>query len=131
MEGRGLAGDHHRPAAFHHLRLLPLPNIDGSLPTRRSTSAGPRSHPDDARGLDRSELGSFLFAAERVDRAHAALAVLFGLNGLRVSEACSADIENLGFERAHRTLPHDDEKGEDKDLRREGLGVEDARRHGH
>jgi hypothetical protein len=32
-----------------------------------------------------------LFAAERVDDAHAALAVLLGLNGLRVSEACSAD----------------------------------------
>jgi integrase len=30
--------------------------------------------------------------------------VLLGLNGLRVSEACSADIENLGFERGHRTL---------------------------
>jgi len=30
--------------------------------------------------------------------------VLRGLNGLRVSEACSADIENLGFERGHRTL---------------------------
>jgi integrase len=32
------------------------------------------------------------------------LAVLLGLNGLRVSEACSADIENLGFERGRRTL---------------------------
>lgn len=32
------------------------------------------------------------------------LAVLLGLNGLRVSEACSADIENLGFDRGHRTL---------------------------
>ncbi len=30
--------------------------------------------------------------------------MLLGLNGLRVSEACSADIENLGFERSHRTL---------------------------
>lgn len=32
------------------------------------------------------------------------MAVLLGLNGLRVSEACSTDIENLGFERGHRTL---------------------------
>ena len=64
----------------------------------------PKVHPNDARGLDCSELGSFLFAAERVDHTHAALAVLLGLNGLRVSEACSADIENLGFERGHRTL---------------------------
>ncbi len=45
-----------------------------------------------------------MFEAERVDHAHAALAVLLSLNGLRVSEACSADIENLGFERGHRTL---------------------------
>ena len=35
---------------------------------------------------------------------HAALAVPLGLNGLRVSEACGANIENLGFERGHRTL---------------------------
>jgi integrase len=45
-----------------------------------------------------------LFEADRVDHAHAALAVLLSFNGLRVSEACSADIENLGFERGHRTL---------------------------
>jgi integrase len=54
--------------------------------------------------MDRAELGRFLFTAETVTPAHAALAVLLGLNGLRVSEACSADIEDLGFERGHRTL---------------------------
>lgn len=64
----------------------------------------PKVHPTDARGLDRGELGAFLFAAERFNAAHAALGVLLGLNGLRVTEACSADIENLGFERGHRTL---------------------------
>ena len=64
----------------------------------------PRVHPSDARGMDRAELGRFLFTAETVTPAHAALAVLLGLNGLRVSEACSADIEDLGFERGHRTL---------------------------
>jgi integrase/recombinase XerD len=46
----------------------------------------------------------FLFTAEQHDRDHAALAVLLGLNGLRVSEACSTNIEDLGFERGHRTL---------------------------
>jgi site-specific recombinase XerC len=40
----------------------------------------------------------------RFDGAHAALTVLLGLNGLRVSEACSSNIEDLGFERGHRTL---------------------------
>ena len=64
----------------------------------------PRIHPSQARGLDRGELAAFLLAAERFDHAHAALAVLLGLNGLRVSEACSANIEELGFERGHRTL---------------------------
>jgi integrase/recombinase XerD len=55
-------------------------------------------------GLDRSELGVFLFTAEQYDHDHAALAVLLGLNGLRVSEACATNIEDLGFERGHRTL---------------------------
>ena len=50
------------------------------------------------------ELGTFLFTAERYDRDHAALAVLLGLNGLRVSEACATDAQDLGFDRGHRTL---------------------------
>jgi site-specific recombinase XerD len=64
----------------------------------------PQVHPSDARGLDRSELGVFLFTAEQFDRVHAALAVLLGLNGLRVSEACATNVEHLGLERGHRTL---------------------------
>lgn len=64
----------------------------------------PKIHPSEARGLDRGELGAFLFTAERYDHAHTALAMLLGLNGLRVSEACSANVEDLGFERGHRTL---------------------------
>ena len=46
----------------------------------------------------------FLFTPEQCDRDHAALAVLLGLNGLRVNEACATNIEDLGFERGHRTL---------------------------
>jgi integrase len=46
----------------------------------------------------------FLFAAAQYDRDHAALAVLLGLNELRVSEACATNIEDLGLERGHRTL---------------------------
>jgi integrase/recombinase XerD len=64
----------------------------------------PQVHASDARGLDRSELGVFLFTAERYDRDQAALAVLLGLNRLRVSEACATNVEDLGFERGHRTL---------------------------
>lgn len=54
--------------------------------------------------MDRAELGTFLFTAERFDREHAALAVLLGLNGLRVSEACVTNIEDLAVQRGHRTL---------------------------
>ncbi len=64
----------------------------------------PQVHPTDARGLDRSELGVFLFTAEHYDHQHAALAVPLGLNGLRVSDACTTTIEDLGFERGPRTL---------------------------
>ena len=54
--------------------------------------------------MDRGELAAFLYTAERTSSGHAALAVLLGLNGLRVSEACGTNIEDLGFERGHRTL---------------------------
>src|SRR5271167_2731667 len=64
----------------------------------------PKVHPSEGRGLDRQELGTFLFTAERFDNDHAALAVLLGLNGLRVSEACATNAEDLGFDRGHRTL---------------------------
>jgi site-specific recombinase XerD len=64
----------------------------------------PRIFAGEVRGMDRGELGAFLFTAERFDRAHSALAVLLGLNGLRVSEACTTNIEDLGMERGHRTL---------------------------
>jgi integrase/recombinase XerD len=53
--------------------------------------------------MDRGELARFLFTAEQYDHAHAGLAVLLGLNGLRVSEACSTDIADLAFEHGHRT----------------------------
>ena len=49
----------------------------------------PQVHPTEARGLDRTEFGVFLFTAERFDRDHAALAVLLGLNGLRVTNRSS------------------------------------------
>jgi len=64
----------------------------------------PRVHPTTQRGMDRGELAALLYTAERISPMHAAVAVLLGLNGLRVGEACGADIEDLGFERGHRTL---------------------------
>lgn len=55
-------------------------------------------------GLDRIELGAFITHAGVMSPRHHALACLLGLNGLRVSEACSANIEDLAWERGHRTL---------------------------
>src|SRR3546814_5949608 len=46
----------------------------------------------------------FLAAADHYDFAHQALAVLLGLNGLRVSEACETNVEDLAVERGHRSL---------------------------
>lgn len=105
MEARGLAAttiDRRLSTVCGFYRFA---HIDGRIASNPAEYIRrPKVHPSDARGLERAELGQFLFAAERIDHAHAALAVLLGLNGLRISEACSADIENLGFERGHRTL---------------------------
>jgi len=57
-----------------------------------------------ATGLDRNELGALLVAAGLGSPAEHALISLLALNGLRVSEATGANIENLGVERGHRTL---------------------------
>ena len=57
-----------------------------------------------ATALDRNQLGGMLVAAGLGPPAEHALISLLALNGLRVSEATSADIEHLGLERGHRTL---------------------------
>ena len=59
-----------------------------------------------ATGLDRNELGGLLVAAGLGQPAEHALVSLLALNGLRVSEATSANIEALGTERGHRTDHH-------------------------
>ncbi|MBV9447896.1 MAG: tyrosine-type recombinase/integrase [Streptosporangiaceae bacterium] len=55
-------------------------------------------------GLDRNELGALLVAAGLGTAVEHALTSLLALNGLRVSKATGADIEQLGLERGHRTL---------------------------
>ena len=58
-------------------------HIDGRIATNPAQHVRRlRVHPSERRGLDRTELGTFLFAAERFDHDHAARAVLLGLNGL-------------------------------------------------
>ena len=94
-----------RPPAVDHLRFYRFAHIDGRIPSNPAQYARrPKVYPSEGRGLDRGELGRFLFTAERYDPDHAALAALLGLNGLRVSEACATDAEDLGFDRGHRTL---------------------------
>ena len=55
-------------------------------------------------GLDRNELGAFLVQAGLCGGRDHALMCLLALNGLRISEALGADIENLDYQRGHRTL---------------------------
>ena len=55
-------------------------------------------------GLDRNEIGAMLVAAGLAGARDHALISLLALNGLRVSEAINARIENLALERGHRTL---------------------------
>jgi site-specific recombinase XerD len=55
-------------------------------------------------GLDRMELSAFIAQGAAAGPTDHALACLLGLLGLRVSEACSIDIEDLGADRGHRTV---------------------------
>ena len=55
-------------------------------------------------GLDRNELGALLVQAGLGDLRDGALITLLALNGLRISEALNADIDDFSTERGHRTL---------------------------
>src|SRR5215213_282553 len=83
-----------RSATVDGVWLLPIRSPRRSRPGQPGAPGAP----------SRGELAAFLYTAERISPAHAALAVLLGLNGLRVSEARGSDIDDLGFERGHRTL---------------------------
>ena len=105
MEERGLAAstiDRRLSTAGGFFRFA---HIDGRIASNPAQYVRrPQVHLPERRGLDRGELARFLYTAERFDHAHAALAVLLGLNGLRVSEACDTNIEDMGMERGHRVL---------------------------
>jgi site-specific recombinase XerD len=105
MEERGLAPSTIDRRLSTVCGYYKFAHIDGRVPTNPAQYVRrPKVHPSEGRGLDRAELGTFLFTAERMDPAHSVLASLLGLNGLRTSEACETNIEDLGFERGHRTL---------------------------
>lgn len=105
MEQRGLAPSTIDRRLSTVCGFYRFAHIDGRIASNPAQYVRrPKVHPTNERGLDRTELARFLFAAERLDHHHAALAVLLGLNGLRVTEACETSIEDIGFERGHRTL---------------------------
>jgi integrase/recombinase XerD len=105
MEERGLAASTIDRRLSTVCGFYRFAHIDGRITSNPAQYVRrPKVAPSEGHGMDRAELGTFLFTAERFDRTHAALAVLLGLNGLRVSEACATNIEDLGFQRGHRTL---------------------------
>ncbi len=55
-------------------------------------------------GLDRDEMAALIHAAAADSPRSLALVLLLGLNGLRVSEALGADVEDFGTERGHRVI---------------------------
>jgi integrase/recombinase XerD len=83
-------------------------HIDGLITRNPAEHALiPRVHHDDVKilGLDRLEFGGFLAASRVVSPQHHALAVLLGLLGMRVSEACSVQIGDFDYtERGHRVI---------------------------
>jgi site-specific recombinase XerD len=105
IEARGLAASKIDRRLSTVCGFYRFAHIDGRIAANPAQYVRrPKVAPSEGHGMDRGELGTFLFTAERFDRGHAALAVLLGLNGLRVSEACATNIEDLGFQRGHRTL---------------------------
>ena len=105
MEQRGLAASTIDRRLATVCGLYRFAHIDGLIASNPAQYVRrPKVHPSQGPGMDRTELGRFLFTAERCGHQRAALAVLLGLNGLRVSEACDTDIADLGFDRGHRTL---------------------------
>jgi site-specific recombinase XerD len=105
MEERGLAASTIDRRLSTVCGFYRFAHIDGRIAANPAQYVRrPKVQPSEGRGMDRAELGTFLFTAERFDRDHAALAVLLGLNGLRVSEACGTNIEDLALQRGHRTL---------------------------
>jgi site-specific recombinase XerD len=105
MEERGLAASTIDRRLSTVCGFYRFAHIDGRIASNPAQYVRrPKVPPSEGHGMDRAELGTFLFTAERYDRDHAALAVLLGLNGLRVSEACRTNIEDLAVQRGHRTL---------------------------
>jgi len=100
LEERGLAAstiDRRLSAVCGFNRFA---HIDGRVASNPAQYVRrPQVHPSDGRGPDRSELGRFLFDAERCDHDHAALAVLLGTTrALRAATEIVAAAKGTGLE---------------------------------
>ena len=73
-------------------------NPAGNVRRPRRPSDSPRA------ALSRTELKDWLDAAEAEGGHVYALACLLAINGLRVGEACGADVDDLAEDRWHHTL---------------------------
>ncbi len=107
MEERGLAAstiDRRLSTVCGFYRFAHIDGRIGSNPAEYVRR--PQVHPSDARRLDRTELGMFVAAADHYDNSHQALAVLLGLNGLRVSEACETNVEGVASTGKRAGLGH-------------------------
>src|SRR4051795_10945407 len=97
MEERGLAASTIDRRLSTVCGFYRFAHIDGRIASNPAQYVRrPKVQPRDGHGMDGGELGTFLFTAERFDHAHDGLAVLLGLNGLRVSEAWATNIEEVG-----------------------------------
>ncbi|MBW3577103.1 MAG: hypothetical protein KY462_05080 [Actinobacteria bacterium] len=97
-DGRVEAGRAHR--LLPPLRRRPATRASPAVHVRR-----PKVSQESTRiGLDRNELGAFLVQAGLSGGNDHVLACLLGLNALRVSEACGADLDDLAVANGHRTL---------------------------
>ena len=104
---------HNKPASIaHHASVIKgfyrFAAIDEYLPKSPAENLRtPRVFMDESStlGLERMELGSLIHAAKASHPTDAALVVLMGMLGLRVSEACAVRVEDYQHEeRGHRVL---------------------------
>ena len=80
-------------------------HIDGRIASNPAQYVRrPQVHPSNARGLDRSASAPSCSPPSTTTAITLRWRVLLGLKGLRVSEACATNVEDLGLERGHRTL---------------------------
>jgi integrase/recombinase XerD len=83
MEERGLAASTIDRRLSTVCGFYRFAHIDGRIASNPAQYVRrPKVPPSESHGMDRADLGTFLFTAERFDRDHAALVVLLGLNGV-------------------------------------------------